>query len=92
MKVHVNVYLEGMSVDESFEGATADELVGKMKARVARELNFPMKMAINAMGNLMFAQEVVRRYNSYKKLSLPQPSTCDEFLTLATEQGLAKME
>ena len=92
MRVHVNVSLEGISVNESFDGATADEVVGKMKARVARELSFPMKMGLNAMGNVMFAQEVVRRYNSYKKLSLPLPSSSQEFLTLATEQGLATLE
>jgi hypothetical protein len=89
MKIHVNVSLEGMSVNEAFEGSTADEIVGKMKARVARELSFPMKMAVNAMGNVMFAQEVVRRFNGYKKLSLPLPTTSQEFLTLAQEQGLA---
>ena len=92
MKVHVNVSLEGMSVNEMFEGITADEIVGKMKARVARELSFPMKMALNAMGNLMFAQEVVRRYNTFKKLALPLPASTQEFLTLAQEQGLASVE
>ena len=92
MKVHINVSLEGISVNEGFEGATADEIVGKMKSRVARELSFPMKMALNAMSSLMFAQEVVRRYNSYKKLSLPLPVSSQEFLTLAAEQGLAEVE
>ena len=91
MNVHVNVSLEGLSVNETFEGSTADEIVGKMKARVARELSFPMKMAVNAMGNLMFVQEVVRRYNDVKKLALPLPKSSDEFLTLAQEQGLATL-
>ena len=92
MKVHVNVSLEGMSVNEVFEGSTADEIVGKMKDRVARELNFMMKMAVNAMSNVMFAHEVVRRYNDFKKLNLPLPASCQEFITLAQQQGLATME
>jgi hypothetical protein len=92
MRVHVNVSLEGMSVNEAFEGTTPDDIVGKMKARVARELSFPMKMAVNAMGNVMFAQEVVRRYNDVKKLSLPLPANSQEFLTLAQQQGLATVE
>src|SRR5690242_19030946 len=79
MKVFVNVALEGMAINEAFEGSTADEVVGKMKARVARELNFMMKMAVNAMSNLQFAQEVVRRYNDMKKLRLPLPTSCQEF-------------
>ncbi len=92
MTVKVSVSLEGMSIDESFEGATADEIVGKMKARVARELSFPLKMAVNAMGNVVFTQEVVRRYNETKRLSLPLPATCQEFLTLAIQQGLATVD
>ena len=92
MRVHVNVSLEGMSVNEAFEGSSADDIVGKMKARVARELSFPMKMVVNGMSSLSFAQEVVRRYNSLKKLMLPLPASCQEFLTLAQAQGLASVE
>ena len=92
MRVHVNVSLEAMSVNETFEGATADDIVGKMKARIARELGFAMKMIVNAMGNLVFAQEVVRRYNELKNLSLPLPTSAQEFLSLACEQGLASVE
>lgn len=91
MKVHVNVTMEGVSVNEMFEGATAEEIVGKMKARVARELNFAMKMVVNSMSNLMFAQEVVRRYNDFKRLTLPLPNSCEEFLSLAQQQGLATL-
>ncbi len=92
MRVHLNVSLEEMSVNEPFDGATADEVVSKMKSRVAKELSFPMKMALGAMGNVMFAQEVVRRYNAYKKLSLPLPASSEEFLTLAQQEGLAVVE
>jgi hypothetical protein len=92
MKVHVSVALEGMAVNESFEGVTAEEIVGKMKARVARELGFALKFAVNAMSSLMFAQEVVRRYNDSKKLNLPLPASCQEFLSLAQQQGLATIE
>jgi hypothetical protein len=92
MRVHVNVTIEGVTVNESFDGATADEIVSKMKTRVARELSFPMRMALGAMGNVMFAQEVVRRYSDHKKISLPLPKTCQEFLELARQQGLATLE
>ncbi|HLJ55170.1 MAG TPA: hypothetical protein VKT77_09020 [Chthonomonadaceae bacterium] len=91
MRVSVNVSIEGVSVNEAFEGANEDEIVGKMKARVARELSFPLRMGLSAMSNTMFGQEVVRRYNAYKKLSLPLPADCKEFLSLAEQHGLAKI-
>lgn len=84
--------MDAISVNESFDGSTADEIVGKMKSRVARELSFPMKMAVNAMGNLMFAQEVVRRYNDARKKAVSIPTSCQEFLTLAQENGIATIE
>jgi hypothetical protein len=89
MKVHVDVKLEEIAIQETFEGTTPEEIVGKMKIRVARELSFAMRMAVNAMSNLMFAQEVVRRYNETMKLDLPLPRSCEEFLHLAQQQGLA---
>lgn len=89
MKVHVSIQQQNINVDEDFEGANSDELVGKMKARVAKELPFAMRVMVNAMSNLMFAQEVVKRYNQNSKKDLPSPQSCDEFLTLAQEQGFA---
>lgn len=91
MKVHVSVQQPNLNVNEDFEGENAEELVGKMKARVAKELPFAMRMMVNAMSNLMFAQEVVKRYNQTMKKEIPQPQSCEEFLTLAQEQGFATM-
>jgi hypothetical protein len=92
MKVHVKIDQDNFSVDETFTGANADDLVGQMKARVAKELNFAMRLALNAMSNLAFAQEVVKRLNQAKKLDLPIPKNCDEFLQLAQQQGFAQIE
>ena len=89
MKVHVKISMEGISVDEPFEGATAEDVVGKMKSRVAKELNFAMKLAVNAMSSQMFAQEVVKEYNKFKKTNLALPANCQAFIDLAIEQGFA---
>ena len=89
MKVHVKIAMEGISVNEPFEGATPEEVVGKMKSRVAKELNFAMKLAVNAMSSQMFAQEVVKEYNKFKKTNLPLPANCQAFIDLAVEQGFA---
>lgn len=92
MQVRVTIDQSGMKVDEAFTGTTADEVVGKMKARVAKELNFALRVAVNAMSNLAFAQEVVKRLNESKSLNLPPPKTCTEFIQMAQEQGFATIE
>jgi hypothetical protein len=92
MKVHVNINQDDFKVNETFVGSTADELVGQMKARIAKELGFALRLAVNAMSNLAFAQEVVRRLNVAKKLDLPIPNSCDEFINLAQQQGYAQIE
>ena len=91
MKAHVKVNMQNVNVDETFEGATADEIVGKMKARIAKEVPFFMRPIVNGFSNLGFAQEVVKRYNGNSKQNLPIPNSCDEFLTLAQEQGFATL-
>jgi hypothetical protein len=89
MQVHVKINQENIKVDETFNGATADAIVGQVKARVAKEVPFFMRPMVNGMSNLTFAQEVVKRYNSNTNQNLPSPKTCDEFITMAQEQGIA---
>ncbi len=92
MKVYVKISQETIKVDEEFVGDTADEVVGKMKARVGRELGFFMRQALNALSNLAFAQEVVKQLNQKQKLNLPIPNSCDEFLRQAQDQGYASIK
>jgi hypothetical protein len=92
MKVHLKIEQDKVHVDETFTGGNAEEVVGKMKARVTRELPFAMRLVVSAMSNLMFAQEVVKRYNEAQQKNVPLPKTCAEFLQHAQEQGLAKIE
>ena len=92
MKVYVKISQDNIKIDEAFVGDTADEVVGKMKARVAQELGFIMRTALNALSNLAFAQEVVKQLNQKQKLNLPIPNSCDEFLRQAQEHGYATIE
>ena len=91
MKVHAKIDQQGFKVDEVFTGANADAVVGLMKARVAKEMGFAMKLAINAMPNLSFVKEVVKRYAEGMKKSLPEPTSCDHFLKIAQEEGLVEI-
>lgn len=92
MRVHINIDQQGLTVKETFAGKSADEVVGAVKARVTRELPFALRIAVGAMSNLHFAQEVVRRYNNAQKRNLPLPTSCEEFLNLAQSQGFAIIE
>ena len=89
MKVHVTIDHPAMSVDEIFSGSNADEVVGAMKARVAKALPFTQRLAVSAASNLMFVQEVVKRYNANQQLNLPIPNSSEEFLQMAQTQGFA---
>ncbi len=92
MRVRVKIDQDNFNVDEVFSGASADEVVGQVKAFVAKKLNFAMRIALNAMSNVSFAQEVVKRLNQAKKLNLPLPNSCAEFIQQAQQQGYATIE
>ena len=91
MKVKVRYDAPGMEVDETFSGATAEEVVSAMKRRVAAEAGFAVRLMVGSMSPLGFVQEVVRRYNRQKGRSLPIPSTCEQFLKLAEAEGIARV-
>jgi hypothetical protein len=87
MKIHVNFEQEGMKVDQDFEGANADAVVGAMKAEVVKQLPAALRAFAGAMSNLAFAQEVVRRANAANKTSEPLPKNCDEFIQKGVQLG-----
>jgi len=91
VKVQVHINESGLVVNEVFTGTNADDIVGAMKARVAKEVNFALRIVINGMSNLSFAQEVVKRYNENKRKNLPLPTNCAEFLSSAQAEGFAKI-
>ena len=92
MRVQVHIDHPQMKINEAFSGTTADDIVAAIKARVSKELGFAMRLAVNAMGNLMFAQEIVKRYNEAEKKNLPLPKSCQEFLETAQKEGIATVE
>jgi hypothetical protein len=88
----LRVRLEAYQIDEVFRGNTAEEVVSAMKARVLRDLPFAQRLFVGAMSNLQFAQEAVSLYNREQKKSVPRPSSCEEFLALAEQEGIAQKE
>jgi hypothetical protein len=92
MTVKIHIDRPELKVHETMTGATADEVVGRIKARVVPELPFILRPFVNAMDNLTFAQEIVKRYNKNENFNLPLPKTCRDFLNLAQALGFATVE
>jgi hypothetical protein len=89
MKVRVTYRSPQMSVDEVFVGDTPDAVVSGMQKAVAAKVNFAVRILVNSLSPLQFAQEVVKRYNEASGKSVPPPRSCAEFLQLGEVEGLA---
>jgi hypothetical protein len=91
MKVRVNYSSKQMIVDEVFTGSDADEVVAAMKRAVAGKVNFAIRILVNSLSPLQFAQEVVRRYNEATGKTVPAPRSCEEFLEFGQTEGIASI-
>ncbi len=89
MSVRVHISRPRLTVNETFTGRNAEEIVTKLKGRVLPELNFGLRLLVSNFSSLRFAQEIVRRYNEAEKTNLPVPNSCWEFLLRAEEMGYA---
>lgn len=78
-----------MSVDEVFSGEDAESVVTAMKNAVAARQGFAVRLFVNSMSPLHFAQEVIRRYNEAMNKALPLPSSCDDFIHQGRSEGIA---
>ena len=86
MKVRVQLEVMGRKIDETVTGRDADDVLGQAKAKVAKELGWK-GLFLNAMPNLTFAQEAVRRYNTAFKTEYDLPQSADEFLKMGQDLG-----
>ena len=89
MKVRVTYNSPQMGVDEVFSGDSPEDVVRAMQRAVAAKVNFALRILVNSLSPLSFAQEVVKRYNEATRKSVPLPRSCAEFLELGEKEGLA---
>jgi hypothetical protein len=78
-----------LSVDETFSGATPEDVVAAMQSAVSRRAPLAMRLALGLFTPLRFAQLAVERYGETSGRALPIPATCAEFITLAQSEGFA---
>lgn len=88
MKVRVRQKMDDWEVDEVYTGRDEEAIVTAMKGAVAGRLNFALRLMVNAMSPLAFAQEVVQRYNEAEGKALPRPASCEQFLQLGEAEGI----
>ena len=91
MKATVEFRHLAMEINETFTGNDADEIVGAMKSRVAKNSPFALRLLIGGMSKAKFTQEVVTRYNDYANKTLTMPNSSEEFLELMQREGIAKI-
>jgi len=90
MKVRITYTAPQMSVDKTFIGENADDVVRQMQKEVASHVNFLMRPFVMGMSPTAFGQEVVSRYNDATGRSVPKPRSADECLTLGEREGIVE--
>ena len=91
MKVRVTYTSNQMAIDETFTASSPEEVVRAMQRAVASKVNFAVRILVNSLSPLQFAQEVVRRYNDATGKAVASPRSCAEFLELGQAEGLAEI-
>ena len=92
LKVAFDIDRPPLQLHETIVGENADDVVKRLKDRIAPRLPFTMRLLIMPMNGLSFGQEVVRRYNDEMKTSLPIPKSCAEFLAQCEELEFATID
>ena len=89
MKLHVCIE---NTIDETFEAATPEEALRRVKAEAAKRAPFLLRGVINAMSDLSFAAEAVKRENAHSGRHDAAPKSAQQFLDWATERGYVTHE
>ncbi|HEX8835101.1 MAG TPA: hypothetical protein VF719_12910 [Abditibacteriaceae bacterium] len=83
MKLNIHV----QNIKETVEVKDADEALHRAKQEAAKRAPFLMRAVVNAMPDLTFAAEVVKRHNSEAGGNDPAPASAQEFLDWAIKRG-----
>ena len=88
MKLHIHI----ADIKETVEVASADEALKKFKSEAAKRAPFLLRGVINAMGDLQFAGETVKRHNGQTGDKDPAPQSAQRFLDSAQSRGYVTVE
>lgn len=89
MKLHVRIE---NTIDETFEAATAEDALRRVKTEAAKRAPFLLRGVIHAMSDLAFAAEAVKRANAHNGRNDAIPQSAQDFLAWATERGYVTHE
>lgn len=74
-------------IKEELQARDAEDALSKFKKEASKRSPLPIRMMINAMGDLKFAGEVVSRANKARGTTDPAPKSAREFLDWAQKNG-----
>ena len=92
LKYRVTLEMDGQKVDQVIIGEDAEAVVRNAKLMVAKKLPWLKRAFVKNMGNVSFAQEVVRRYNKKFKRSDALPQSAEGFIAWAISRQFARAE
>ncbi|HEX8550558.1 MAG TPA: hypothetical protein VF681_03275 [Abditibacteriaceae bacterium] len=87
MKLHIHA----AGVDEIVEVKDAAEALRRTKSEAAKRAPFMLRPVVNAMSDLTFAAEAVKRHNAEKKRNDAIPKSAEEFLQWGIERGFVSV-
>ena len=91
MKVHVKLKAGDQTLEGTFEGANAEQVVGALQKEAGERAGLLVRLAIRSMSPLGFAREAVRLHNEKTGGTHPLPNSCSEFIQAAVGAGLAEI-
>ncbi len=88
MKLRIKFDVNDIHADDIVSGEDCEDVVRKVQAEAAANAPLLIRLLINRMSPLQFAQEVVGYYSRATKKDLPRPATCEEFIRLGEQEGI----
>ncbi len=88
MKLRIKFDVNDVHADDIVTGKDSEDVVRQIQAEAAANAPFLVRLFINRMSPLQFAQEVVGYYSRAINKPLPKPQSCDEFIVLGEQEGI----
>jgi hypothetical protein len=87
MKVRVKIDIGSVRVDQTVEGATAEDIVRTLRKELEARAPFLVRPVIRAMDDRALWRKIVELHNSKFHATEPVPQSAEEFLQFGERTG-----